>query len=530
MKIIQSAWACNKLDLLSTNSGWLAPEYNLMSWALSCLQLKKHYPEVVLYCDDTYKKILIDILQLPYTEIVCNLDILNKYHPQLWALPKIYAYSQQRNPFLHVDGDVFIWKKFNDDLLNGNLIAQNMEAATDYYEKIMISLELKLNYFPEEIRNERKFKRKILAYNAGIFGGKDISFFKEYTSKAFEFVDKNILNLSSINITNFNVFFEQYLFYCLVKKNKKKVNVYISETIGDNQYKGFGDFSKVPYAKDYLHLLGSYKRNEFVCNQLADRLRQDYPVYYYRIIALFKKKEIPLYKDYYHSIEDCEEKYLVNRYNYLKSNFLTKEKFKNSKVTKSKSNKNLDFPFFINESKIIGFDKNQFKDFEIFKSKINKIINNKFRLISRDYLYARDCNSNGYFQYLFEKKENIYTKRLISDDALELISCKYNWSSFIKKNKGNNMNFFELKEMESNMSVLVIPECHEEGVSLINVDFLDIIILSILQTSKTIRELLDELKEYFGEDELENSQVEYEKLILGRIKLGIHIKSIRVVF
>lgn len=73
--------------------------------------------------------------------------------------------------------------------------------------------------------------------------------FSKNTEKAFEFVGKNILNLCKINVSNFNIFFEQYLFYCLAKKYNKKVKVFLPERIGDNQYKGFGDFSKVPYEK-----------------------------------------------------------------------------------------------------------------------------------------------------------------------------------------------------------------------------------------------------------------------------------------
>ena len=40
MKIIQSYWSRGKTNILTDQSGWVAPEYNLMSWALSCLQLK----------------------------------------------------------------------------------------------------------------------------------------------------------------------------------------------------------------------------------------------------------------------------------------------------------------------------------------------------------------------------------------------------------------------------------------------------------------------------------------------------------
>lgn len=522
MRIIQSAWACNQSNLLTSNSGWLSPEYNLMSWALSCLQLKQYYPELILYCDSVSAKILIDFLQLPYSEVVCNLDSLNIYHPQLWALPKIAAYSQQEKPFLHVDGDVFIWKKFEDTLLKGNLIAQNIESATDYYENIMISLESSLNYFPNEIKNERKYKRPILAYNAGIFGGNDISFFKEYTSKAFEFVEKNTLNLSKINVSNFNIFFEQYLFYCLVKKQNKKVNVLLPEIIGDNQYKGFGDFGRVPYEKHYLHLLGSYKRNDFVCKQMANRLRQDYPEYYYRIIELFKKNKVSLFKDYY-NLEKTSKDFLLSRYNSLSNN--------TSKIKKA-SLDSLSFEFKRDLKKELGnfkLNQDQFVDFEIFTSKIIAIVKKDFVFISKDYLYTRDCKASFYFQDLFGDNAEIYNKKLVSDKDYQIVESKYNWSSFIEKQKVKKEGEILFPEQsETSFYTLVIPECDQDKFSLTYVDSLDRVILNILKRKKTVRELFDELKKYFDAAELSKNAAEFEKLIYGRIKLGLHAKSLKM--
>lgn len=521
MRIIQSAWACNKPNLLTSNSGWLAPEYNLMSWTLSCLQLKQFYPELVLYCDSVSANMLIDTLQLPYSDVVCNLDSLNVYHPQLWALPKISAYSQQEKPFLHVDGDVFIWKKFEDSLLKGNLIAQNIEAATAYYEKIMISLESGLNYFPEEIVSERKFKNPILAYNAGIFGGSDISFFQEYISKAFEFIGKNALNLSKINVSNFNIFFEQYLFYCLVKKYNKKVNVLLSEVIGDNQYKGFGDFARVPYEKQYLHLLGNYKRNDFVCKQMAGRLRQEYPEYYYRIIQTFKKNKLPLFKDYY-NLENIAEKSLVARYKYLINNSVRIEKAESIKSLRIGIKKDLK-----KELGDLELNKDQFIDFELFNAKIENVVKKEFVFISRDYLYARDCKASYYFQYLFEDNNDVYNKKLIRDSNYRIITSKYNWSSFIEKLKTKKEDeIILLEKSEIGSDTLITPECDQDKFSITYIDSLDILILEILKNEKTIKVLLEELQNHFDKEELKKSFVEFEKLIFGRIKLGIHIKSI----
>lgn len=509
MRIIQSSWACNRPDLLTSNAGWLAPEYNLMSWTLSCLKLKQYYSEVVLYCDSVSAKTLIDVLQLLYSDVVCNMDVLNKYHPQLWALPKIHAYSQQEKPFLHIDGDVFVFEKFDNELLNSGLIAQNIEAATDYYEKIMRSLESKLLLFPKEIINEREFKNPILAYNVGILGGTDFLFFKEYTQKAFEFVDKNSAELSGINVTNFNIFFEQYLFYCLAKKNKQHVNVLIPEIIGDNEYKGFGDFTQVPYEKKYLHLLGAYKRIEFICKQMANRLRQDYPVYYYRIIELFKNKQAPLYKDYYFFVNTISKEDLVSRAIKLKSAYLTNEISKTNPLFKLRLKEKIKITNLLPKSIAKSLARKQLQDISNYCKQINDIVNGKFSLISLDYLYARDLNTTPYFQYLFEDLDNIYQKVIIADDCIEILESKYDWSSFFEKRDRNKFNSILISDEKEDMKHSVItPEFDLLGFSIGNIDSFDLILLEILEKAKTIQELLDELKEFFEEDELNQSEKE----------------------
>ena len=64
MRIVQTFWTAGQ-DPLKHAFGWLHPEYNLMSWALSCLSLREHYDEVALYTDSEGKRILIDKLRFP---------------------------------------------------------------------------------------------------------------------------------------------------------------------------------------------------------------------------------------------------------------------------------------------------------------------------------------------------------------------------------------------------------------------------------------------------------------------------------
>ena len=135
MKIIQSFWSQNQINPLESNYGWLSETHNWLSWILSANQLSKFY-KVELYTDQKGYEILIEKLKLPYHKVHIVLDELNHYDKSLWAIPKIKTYSLQNEPFLHIDGDVFIWKEFSKELMNGNLITQNLEATTEYYEEM----------------------------------------------------------------------------------------------------------------------------------------------------------------------------------------------------------------------------------------------------------------------------------------------------------------------------------------------------------------------------------------------------------
>lgn len=528
MKIVQSFWTCGKENALTNSFGWLAPEYNLMSWALSCLQLKQYYNQVVLYSDSYAAKVLIDEIGLPYTENNCVLDKLNHYHPQLWALPKILTYSLQEEPFLHVDGDVYVWKKFQEELLRSPLIAQNLEIATSYYGEIMKTLESSLTYFPAEILEDRIAKHPIHAYNAGIFGGTDTAFIKAYAKNAFEFVDNNSACFSKMVVNNFNVFFEQYLFLCMVKNQHKKVSLLIDTPIGDNRYIGFGNFCDVPFKKQYLHLLGGYKKNEATCVQLAARLREDYPEYYYRIVTLFRRGSYPLRRNYYYNNQSSEQ-VLLQRRNVLKTNFLsgkTKQYQARQKNTFLQHNTEA----LVAEDLKNKLPKEKLEDLVKVCKKIDYILTHKFSNLSEDYLYGRDLSITAYFPYIFENTAELPEKILVSDNLIEFINCQYNWSlifygqSLIPKNKIEDM--YENKLEETRLAV--VPECDQQQFSMVRIDEIDNLILTILNNGRSIRELMKELRKCLGKEIWHSSKNEFEQIVLGKLKLGLLNKTIRV--
>lgn len=284
MKIVQSFWSGNSWDI-EKNYGWFSPKYHWLGWVLSVNQLRKFYDEVELVTDRIGYEILINKLKLPYSKVHVILDDLNQYNENLWALAKIKSYSFINEPFLHVDGDVFIWEKFDEELLKQDIIVQNIETTTEYYRNMWTQIFPHLQYMPsvmESYHNGLSNK----AYNMGVFGGNNLTLIKKYCDESFSFVNGNKSGLDKINLFNFNIFFEQVLFYEIAKLVNQKVSCLILEDIGDNEYKGFGSFDAVPNDRTYLHLLGFFKRQAEVCLKLKTYVQKYYPNYYDKIEQL----------------------------------------------------------------------------------------------------------------------------------------------------------------------------------------------------------------------------------------------------
>ncbi|WP_299215529.1 DUF6734 family protein [uncultured Dokdonia sp.] len=320
MKIIQSFWTGKIKHISENNFGWASSKYNLISWILSINQLRKYYENVELYTDELGAEILIDTLKLPYSKVHIVLNELDSYHKDLWAISKIKTYALQKEPFLHVDGDVYIWDAFPEDLMKADLITQNLERTTAYYRKMWSGIEPNLSYIPEEFNTFNSTKNGF-ACNMGIVGGVDLEFYNTYTEAAFKFVDKNSDAWDTINNNNFNVFFEQLLYYELAKKQNKKIDYLFTDIPDDNKYIGFGDFDKVPNKRTYLHLLGNYKKDKPTYKAMEDYVLKFYPEYYKRVLDIFN--EHTFFSDFSYNFSIRENQQLIDDFT---STVQTKEK------------------------------------------------------------------------------------------------------------------------------------------------------------------------------------------------------------
>jgi hypothetical protein len=210
-------------------------------------------------------------------------------------MKKIYSYTLHEEPFLNVDGDVFVYAPFPKELISGQLMAQNIEQDFDYYKELVGLVADSFPFVPKPIKEQINKGKEIQASNAGIFGGKNHRFFKEYFQVAQQFVIANQDQIKSLNlkqIGNFNQLVEQYMFHCLSTDQGIEVN-YLLDPVYDPSYlEAFGNFHHLPAKSVYIHTLGDYKKNGWVCNQLAHRLRLDYPEYFAGVMNLFEKDEL----------------------------------------------------------------------------------------------------------------------------------------------------------------------------------------------------------------------------------------------
>ena len=98
MNFIQTLYISSSKHPFKHSFGWATPQYHLMGWALSYLQLNKLYGTVELYANSNAAKLLIDTLDLPYSKVHVTHDSLVLINENLWALPKTFTYSLQKEP------------------------------------------------------------------------------------------------------------------------------------------------------------------------------------------------------------------------------------------------------------------------------------------------------------------------------------------------------------------------------------------------------------------------------------------------
>lgn len=471
MRIVQTFWSGNR-SLTYDGFGWSLPENHLMSWALSCISLRNHYENVVLYTDSEGYKILIEKLKLPYSDVKILYDKI-VCPPSHWAYTKLLTYSYQNEPFLHVDGDVYLAKSFPSFIFDASLVAQNREISTEYYGS-MVKDFLNHNFNLPDWFQCALQNRPVDSYNAGVLGGGDLSFIQEYCDTAFRLLaDNKLLDdmKQGVSINN-NIIFEQILFASLAKLKNKVVTTVIDHPINDNGY-SFDEFCNLFNFQNqyYFHIIGGHKKNTRVCDMLGKTLlRLDYDIYY-RIISLFPQRHERFGNTSRHFTSDISIQACIAQYQ--------------------------DFLCTLNES---------------------------WLNISNNDLMDWDYHSAFSFSFINATEGERLSFVIKKHPYMRIFSIPQHWhpiaKNLIKTRLGGNNN-------NENYDIVVFPTILDKGVKEIIIDDLAYNILLVLDKANSFGSLLKVLDSCFSDDIKKVDGLSY-KLIMNEMKLLLNNNIISV--
>jgi hypothetical protein len=122
-------------------------------------------------------------------------------------------------------------------------------------------------------------------------------FFENFVKEAQAFVDlTQVDHISPASLGMFNALYEQHLYYCLAKKARLSVECYtpaVEQAELNRTLKGIAEFRQAPERTKYIHLFGEdAKKNRDVCEELARKLKSDYPLYYKQVMHIVEKTKV----------------------------------------------------------------------------------------------------------------------------------------------------------------------------------------------------------------------------------------------
>lgn len=199
----------------------------------------------------------------------------------------------QTEPFIHVDGDIYISKRIPGNIENAMVLVQNQEIGTEFYHNIVSHvLNTEELIIDDSIRTELS-SASTPSFNMGFFGGNDITCIRRYCQGIFNFFQKNELNSLEKEKYCSNVFFEQILFAVFAKMNDVDVSCVRIQPVNDNGY-STQDFCNLTYfnAYPFFHILGNHKQNIDICALLKEALINMSIESYFKVISLFPEKNI----------------------------------------------------------------------------------------------------------------------------------------------------------------------------------------------------------------------------------------------
>lgn len=154
-------------------------------WRLCTALLRKHGYSTTLYTNAGGRAWLVDELKLPIDR-VRELPATGVNADIFWAAGKLAVYAQQREPWFHVDHDVFLFEPLPESLLASGVFCQHADKflmIDEPWANYSLSIIPELGWVPEYVPEVMTHKVQS-ACNVGIVGGNDLGLLTAYANDA----------------------------------------------------------------------------------------------------------------------------------------------------------------------------------------------------------------------------------------------------------------------------------------------------------------------------------------------------------
>ena len=290
MIFIQSFWSKPFFNLDSNDvnyrvsGGFIDKRYFYYCWVLSFLHLKRFRKDVVLYTDELGKYILIDVLELDYSNVRLEFNDLKSLSSSYWTIPKMVTYRKVNEPFLHVDGDLILYDGFS------SLGVESKDLVFEFKNESFSAAHLKTIRKLNSIVFKHPSNLIKGELNCGIAGGKDYMFFNEFAEWSLDYFYKNLDKLDSgdlnFNKNTINSYFELYLLYQYIHQRQRKYFFLFDKNPKDIYLRTF--FLPQHYKSRIMtHFILNLKCKMSL--EIALMLRLNYPDWYHKINDLIDR-------------------------------------------------------------------------------------------------------------------------------------------------------------------------------------------------------------------------------------------------
>lgn len=292
----RAVWSLWSKPLLERAAGtnWGTARHHLLSWVLSFETARRHYPRTALVTDDAGAELLVDRLGLPFESVSTRLNRLADRDPRFWCFGKLHAYAAQEEPFVHIDADVYLWRRLPPAVEAAPVLAQNPElfrlGYSDYRpEMIEGAVRAAGGWLPDEFRVPGPLGSELRGACCGIFGGRDTAFVRHYADLACRLIEHpdNAPAWRALGDPGaYTVTVEQFTVEACASYHAGRAG----SPFRDVRFAYLFESEAAAYARagteGYTHLIGGAKADPAVLDQLDRRVRADYPDWYERCARL----------------------------------------------------------------------------------------------------------------------------------------------------------------------------------------------------------------------------------------------------